>query len=108
MNNQTSSVGTHVARSIVCSLSDINHQLHGSARGFKHYAGLFRQFEAQDKPFMLVKVTATAQYNCRVPPRVEFFDSREKLIDKSVFYRKTEKYILFIDMCIKIFWYIRK
>ena len=98
MNNQTPSIGTQVASLIVKSGADINNQLHKSAQCFRHYGELFRQFEVQDKAFMLVKIMTTDQYNCRVPPQAEFFDTKEELINKSVFYRKTEKYILFIDM----------
>lgn len=103
MNTQTNNAATALADAIIASATNINSQLHGVAKGFRHYAEHFRAFAAQDKPFMLVKVMATPQRHCRVPTQAMFFDTKEELMTTSVGYRVKEVRedgldVMFVDM----------
>lgn len=102
MNTQTNTAGHQLAQAIIATAGNITHQLHGSAQSFKHHANLFRQFEAQDKPFMLLKVMATPQRHCQVPAQAEFFATKEELDAKFLTYWRKEVRengldVLFVD-----------
>ena len=103
MNTQTNTAGQQLAQAIIATAGNITHQLHGSAQCFKHQAHLFRQFEAQDLPFMLIKVMATPRRDCRVPAQAEFFATKEELEAKFLTYWRKEVRedgldVLFVDM----------
>lgn len=103
MNNQTTSIGAQAAQSIIATASDITGQLHGAAKCFKHHAALFRQFEAQDLPFMLIKVMAEPRRSATVPAQAMFFATKEELIATSDKYRGREVRengldVMFVDM----------
>lgn len=69
---------------------NITSQLHGAAKFFKHQASLFEQFAERDEAYMLLKIMATPRRNCLVPAQAEFFFTKEELLARRDFYKKTD------------------
>lgn len=103
INATAGNAGSIIAHTIALNANNIGHQLHGSAKCFKHHANLFGQFAEQELPFMLLKVMATPRRDCRVPAQAEFFATKEELEAKFLTYWRKEVRedgldVLFVDM----------